>query len=168
MKVKKHWLLIALGIILAFSFAYGLLSPAIRKRRCFPARLVCATNLSVLGKAIFIYSDENEGEYPAPSIWCDLLIENTDITAKQFRCYGNEKERCSYAINPNCEPNSPGDVVLLFETRGGWNQFGGAELLTTENHQGKGCNVLFNDKHVEFIAPEEIGQLNWGESQANR
>jgi len=165
--VKKHWFLKALGISIAFVFAFYLLLPAPVTTRHVARRVVCRTNLSELVKAILIYSSGNEGEYPDPSIWCDLLIENTDITAEQFRCYGT-KERCSYAMNPNCEPDSPNDVVLVFETKGGWNQFGGAELLTTENHQGKGCSVLFNDAHVEFVKSEEIGHLNWGDKQGNR
>ena len=64
-------------------------------------------------------------------------------------------------MNPNCHPNSPPDMVLLFETKGGWNQFGGPELLTTENHKGEGCYVLFNDVHVEFIKKEAINELKW-------
>ena len=80
---------------------------------------------------------------------------------KSFKCPASKKGRCHYAMNPNCEPKSPSDMVLLFETKGGWNQFGGSELLTTENHGGKGCNVLFNDGHVEFVRPERLGELKW-------
>jgi hypothetical protein len=39
-------------------------------------------------------------------------------------------------------------LVLLFETKGGWNQYGGPELLSTKNHKGDGCHVLINDSHV--------------------
>jgi len=42
-----------------------------------------------------------------------------------------------------------------------WNQFGGSGLLTTENHKGKGCNVLFNDMHAEFVKTERLGELKW-------
>ncbi len=42
-----------------------------------------------------------------------------------------------------------------------WNQFGGPEILTTENHKGKGCNILFNDLHVEFVKTERLGELEW-------
>jgi prepilin-type processing-associated H-X9-DG protein len=52
-------------------------------------------------------------------------------------------------------------VVLLFESRPGWNQSGGPELLTTENHHGKGCNVLFVDGSVRFIKSEELVGLKW-------
>jgi hypothetical protein len=67
--------------------------------------------------------------------------------------------------------------VLVFETECGkercWNRFGGAEILSFENHHMptilprkdgfyvRGCNVLFNDGTVRFIKPEEVGKLKW-------
>lgn len=47
-----------------------------------------------------------------------------------------------------------------------WNQVGGPEILTTENHDGKGCNVLFNDMHVNFVKTEELGRLKWKAEEA--
>lgn len=70
-------------------------------------------------------------------------------------------KRGYYAINPNTKPNSPDDMVLLFETKGGWNQFGGPEILTTEHHRGKGCNILFKDGHVEFVKNRDLEKLKW-------
>lgn len=63
-----------------------------------------------------------------------------------------------YATNPNCEPNSPANVVLLFETKGGWNQYGGAEILTIENHF-TGCNVLTNNGRVRFVKLQKLSKL---------
>lgn len=42
-----------------------------------------------------------------------------------------------------------------------WNQVGGPEILTTENHKGQGCFILFNDSHIEFVKPERLGELKW-------
>ena len=64
-------------------------------------------------------------------------------------------------MNPNCEPNSPPDTVMLFETKGGWNRSGGAELLAAENHKREGCNVSFNDGRVRFVRREDFGKLKW-------
>ena len=63
-------------------------------------------------------------------------------------------------MNPNCEPNSPNDVVLLFESKECWNSFGGREMLAPERGR-EGCNILFNDGRVEFVKPKEIEILNW-------
>jgi prepilin-type processing-associated H-X9-DG protein len=56
-------------------------------------------------------------------------------------------------------------VVLLFECESGWNQNGGDELLSTKHHQGKGCNILFNDGHVKFISTDQFCKLRWGNEQ---
>jgi hypothetical protein len=42
-----------------------------------------------------------------------------------------------------------------------WNQVGGSDMLTTENHEGKGCWVLFSDIHAEFVKAERLGELKW-------
>ena len=144
----------------------GFLIPAfIRTRSVVPYRMVCQTNLSRLAKAIEAYGVDNDGKYPTVNKWCDLLVQNGYATEKAFRCSGNKKDPCGYAMNANVEPNSPTDVVLLFDAKGGWNQYGSAELLTTENHKGKGCNNLFNDGRVEFAQPKNLSKLNWGDEQ---
>jgi endonuclease/exonuclease/phosphatase family metal-dependent hydrolase len=156
-----EWLIVVCIIILAASILKPILFP---ERDIFPVS-ACATNLKVLGIGIIIYNDDF-GKYPTPDKWCDLLIENnlfeTKESGRPLKCPQNQKDICSYAMNPNCEPNSPDDVVLLFESKGGWNQYGGPELLNFDNHEGKGCNILFNDFTVRFIYPEEVAELNWG------
>ena len=131
-----------------------------------------------------IIAHENDDKYPTANKWCDLLLEHTDVSVEQFVCprlvfywplVGGKmfvwpipkKGRCNYAMNPNCKLNSPPDMVLIFEAREGWNQFGGPELLNTENHEGTGCNILFNGTHVYFERSQGFGQLKWkvGEKQ---
>jgi hypothetical protein len=67
-----------------------------------------------------------------------------------------------YTMNPNCRVDSPKDVVFLFESKPGWNQHGGPELFTFDNHDPRGGLVLFNDGTVKFIrTEEELKQLRW-------
>jgi hypothetical protein len=136
----------------------------------------CSYNLSQLGKAMLIYSNDNQGRYPESDQWCDLLLKNNQVELKHFLCPGvtfqwcrqvlpwpvPKNHRCYYAMNPNCESNSPADTVLLFETKGGWNKFGGSELMTTKNHWRSRCNVLFNDGRVEYVKTEQFEELKWG------
>jgi hypothetical protein len=137
-----------------------------------PSHVVCRKNLKAVGEALRIYAnDSGTMTYPTPGKWCDLLMSYWElyqkklVDQKQFLCRAALKEDdqgpCHYAVNPNCKRNSPDDTVLLFETKGGWNQFGGAEILTTENHNGKGCYVLFNDLSTRFVKIEELGKLKW-------
>jgi endonuclease/exonuclease/phosphatase family metal-dependent hydrolase len=129
-----------------------------------PPRFYCAQRLQQFGVILHMYSSNKTKEYPPAESWCDSLMDYTK--SKEFYlCPALEEGNSSYALNLNCEPNSPNDVVLLFESQGGWNQYGGSELLNFENHKGKGCNILFNDFSVRFITPEEVAELNWGDKK---
>ena len=110
--------------------------------------------------------------YPMPTEWCDAMESAyshpgvksrwTALIMKSHICPSIGKGRSTYAMNPNCEPNSPPDMVLLFETKAGWNQHGGPELFTYDNHDPRGGCVLLNDGTVKFIrTEEEIHQLRW-------
>ncbi|MHC4293812.1 MAG: hypothetical protein ACYSTX_05900 [Planctomycetota bacterium] len=132
-----------------------------RKTRGVAYRMICGTNLSGIGKAMLIYANDNRGKYPTPSEWCDLLMERADLSIKKLRCKKDQENQSSYAMNPYCDPNSPNDVVLVFEANIGWNQYGGPELLDLENHDGEGCTILFNDCHVEFVYTKKIDDLKW-------
>jgi hypothetical protein len=141
--------------------------PAIRRIRSISPRMACGQNLVVLGEALLLYANDNDHKYPTPAEWCDLLIEQANVNEKQFKCPESKGARCSYAMNPNCDISSRPDIVLLFETEiwkdGGWNKFGGPELLTVRNHEGHGCNILHNGSFVSFESLHTLGSLRWGD-----
>jgi len=142
----------------------GILMPALARVRQVAIRQVCAKNMSALGKAMLIYACDYDDMFPTPLKWCDLLIEHAEVTPKTFLCKGAHEGPCNYAMNRNIEKlgiTAPPDMVWLFETTPGWNQSGGPEILSTENHQGEGCNILFVDGHVVFVKPENINDLKW-------
>ncbi len=62
-------------------------------------RMNCGSNISSLGKVMIVYCSDNNGMYPTPSKWCDLLLEHADATKYQFRCPGASKGPCNYAMN---------------------------------------------------------------------
>ncbi len=108
--------------------------------------------------------------YPAPRTWCGALelnygwptSESYFSQMKAHVCPGVGEGQSTYAINPNCKYDSPHNTVLLFETKDGWNQHGGPELFTFDNHDPKGGCVLLNDGTVKFIrTTEELRQLRW-------
>lgn len=171
----------------------------------------CAVKLSSLGKAMLIYTEDFNGQYPIEDNWCDLLIIYEEVSPEQLMCKDSDAKigESSYALNKNVASKKPleihPDTVVLFETNYGkgssdrkgtlgqrqcyktlssfgdswdsgwlkkykrsekvyelrWNQVGGSEILTTDNHKGIGCNVLFNDGHVEFVKAERLGELKW-------
>lgn len=158
------------------------LTPQIRP---FELRVQCAANLRNLWHRIRLYykvdkkhrvdsSGKSEILYPAPSNWCAAIVQacrtidmlNEDII-RPFICPAITESKSylaksHYAMNPNCKPDSPPDMVLLFETKTGWNQHGGPELFTFDNHDPKGGCVLLNDGTVKFIrTKEELEKLRW-------
>ncbi len=143
----------------------GMLMPALARVRQIAFRMVCGQNMSGLGSAMLIYANDYDDEFPTQTEWCDLLMKYADVPREQFRCKGALEGPCNYAMNKNVwnfsKRDIPPDMVVLFETHPGWNQVGGPELLTTDNHQGQGCNILFADNQVRFIKTRDIDKLKW-------
>ncbi|MBA7649984.1 hypothetical protein ES703_57783 [subsurface metagenome] len=174
---------IALPVVLLpfVALLMGILMPALARVRQISFRVVCGANMSGLGKAMLLYANDNDDKFPTPAKWCDLLIEYTEVDERMFRCRGAfgcrgtrcykgvSGKLCSYAMNKNIEKldlnNAPPDMVLLFETHPCWNQSSGPEILTTENHNGQGCNILFIDSHVAFIRTKNLKGLKWTAEQ---
>lgn len=128
----------------------------------------CWSNLNSLKREISTYRDRFDGQYPTANQWCDLLVQYAYTNKEEFICSSAGEGRCHYAINPNVEPNSSPNIVLLFDTKGGWNQYGGPELLAPENHRGKGCNILFNSGSIKFVRKKEFPMLKWKPDEAQK
>jgi len=130
-------------------------------------RIICGTNISGLVKCMRVYANDANDTLPPADKWCDLLVAHDLTTPKRFICKASDAVlgESSYAFNKNTAGRKlseiPGDVVLLFECKPGWNVAGGPELLTTENHRGEGCSVAFADTHVQFVKTEDLGKLKW-------
>jgi hypothetical protein len=146
----------------------------------FDFRVHCASNLKNLWHRIRLYykveknrlrdsADKTKMSYPISTKWCDLMMQAYQTLGmldenimRPLICPSAGEGKCHYAMNPNCKSDSPFDMVLLFETKAGWNQHGGPELFTFDNHDPKGGCVLLNDGTVKFIrTKEELQQLRW-------
>ena len=160
-KISKLGIVKIVVAVIVFLLIIAILWPGLIHLREYRRRIRCAENLTSLGKTMLIYASGYDDKYPTADKWCDLLVKYTEVTEVWFVCPSAGKGRCHYAINPNASAVTHPDMVVLFETKGGWNQFGGPEILTLENHEGQGCNVLFNDLHVSFVKKEQIGELKW-------
>jgi len=145
-------------------------------------RIRCAANLKNLWYRLHFYNFRealrqndffirSKTLYPIPSEWCDDIPRlyptlgggrTSHWATKPHICPSAGEGKNHYAMNPNCKPDSPPDMVLLFETKSGWNQHGGLELFTFDNHNPKGGCVLLNDGTVKFIrTKEELNKLRW-------
>ena len=153
---------VLLAVLIGILILAYLIFPTRPPRRS-SRRVACLANLKMLGLGLSIYAEEHGGAYPPADKWCDVLsgLVSQKGSEEVFRCPKGGEGRSDYAMNPRADRWSAPDVVLLFESTGGWNLAGGAELLTTKHHEDRGCNVLFVDGSVESIKTEEIPRLRW-------
>ena len=136
----------------------------------FQLRVACASNLLTFWAGLHGFRDEKK-PYPPAIDWYDAMVHSHQVKGytanvatleRAITCPGASHGQYHYAINPDCEPNSLPDTVLLFEARPERNQHGGPELFTFDNHDPKGGCVLLNDDTVKFIrTKEELLQLRW-------
>jgi prepilin-type processing-associated H-X9-DG protein len=161
-----------IGVVLSlvfFLFVFGM--PQLAAIRHLALKQMCQNNLLEIGKALRQYATDNN-KYPTDYNWCDLLIEHNSLKEEIFWCGGADENRLkyknsNYALNSSAEPNSPPNLVLVCETKYGWNQLADPNLLTAENHMNKGSNILFNDGHVEFIKKKNFKNLIWKSREAD-
>jgi len=73
MKRKGFTLVELLVVIAIIALLMGILMPALARVRQLAARISCGSNLSGIGKAMLIYSNEYDGEFPiagnSPVLW---------------------------------------------------------------------------------------------------
>jgi len=130
----------------------------------------CQSNMSRLHASLKGYADNHNELLPAGPNWCDELLEENDELAAIFVCQNSDGKpgQSSYALNKNVAGQNlwelPRDTVLLFETTAGWNQVGGAELATTDNHSlvtGGPCNEVLARGRSQHSSSDKIHELRW-------
>jgi len=98
---RKGFTLVELLVVIAIiALLMGILMPALARVRQIAYRMVCGTNLSGIGKAMLIYSNDNEEEFPraggAGSEWGNRG-EIADWDSQIGRQYGRPP-RCQVTI----------------------------------------------------------------------
>ena len=165
---KESYKLPKMGTVFVLTFlawlAVGVFAPEIHSQGV----LACGFKLKQLYTALQQYAKEDpENRYPTPEKWCDLLMEKANLNINAFRCPRDYKGPCSYALNPDANFDSSGDVVLLFETDPGWNQHGKQELLKFVNHKdftGNTANLVTNNGmplRLYLYEGEELAEIKW-------
>ncbi len=154
-----------IGLVMA-NVAMSTVLPKLDHIRAAPIRQYIY-NMKGLKYMLQKYAAEYNGQLPAASNWCDLLIKCSSYSLSTLRHDGckNDEGLSDYAFNASLSDmklaETPKDVVLLFETKLAKNPAGGVELINAENHSLKGCFVLFGDMHIEFVRAEDFNDLRW-------
>jgi hypothetical protein len=143
---------------------------ALSKMRHHDQREVCSKHLRKLAVAVVRYSQEHNNQLPSATNWCDAIkdkIYSDDGNAERsFKCpAGDSTSLCHYAFNARLSgmavTNIAPQTVMLFETTGGWNVNGGAELMTpTVRHEVTW--VGFADGSIMQLSASRLRELRWG------
>jgi hypothetical protein len=168
---------IAIGIALSLLALYPVLISSLSLiTRPIAARIMCQQHKSELGIAMKHYAKAHEGRLPDAQQWCDSLLQDSNVPESFFKCPFVQKKdvRSNYAMNSKLDnlvlANVNPKTVLLFDSKPGWNQSGGPELLTIDNHPGvfrfnlpkvPGCIVLFADGSVAYVDKKHMLELRW-------
>lgn len=125
----------------------------------------CPRNLQWLSYRLKEYITEHNDTLPYAENWSEELLGQDWRPCLTCPCDETADRMISYALNRNVagmkQSELPKDVVILFETKAAKNPVGSEEIITANNHKGKGCVVLFADMHVEFIRAEDFNDLRW-------
>ena len=154
-------------LIPVIAMLLAIMMPALAQTRKIAQRVVCGTNLKGLSTAMTVYANDYSDQYPMPEQWCDLLIQEADVSPKSFQCPLDPEGSFSYAINENLykiEPDKvPPQMVVLFEADLGRNVAGGLDdiVLRHEQNGQLGCNITFAGGHTEFVTEDRIVNLKW-------
>ena len=69
---------------------------------------------------------------------------------------------CDFAMNRNCRNlTHHGDQILLFVSKPGWNQSGGAELADMDRFGNEGILIYRASEGQTFVRKEHISKLSW-------
>lgn len=153
-------------MILLLPLFAAMLLPALSKAKAKAQSIGCLNNAKQLALGVILYASSNTN-CPEAATWCDSVL--TEVGSKQiFLCKaGSETDRCHFAYNAKLsgldlnQIKNPATTVMIFESRGGWNQSGGKELLLPTPRHNNRIIVGFADGHVEMITESQLARLNW-------
>jgi hypothetical protein len=153
----------------SYSFQGGFPTfPAVMEKELGPylMRSYCAVKLGFFGGDLIDLVMNTKR--PKLSEWCDVIgqrmlglgLPATKSQGGIFECPGAKTSH--FALNAHCTAGSPSGTILLFESKPGWNQRGGPELFSMDNHKPKGGHVLLKDGTMMFVRSyEELKRLHW-------
>jgi hypothetical protein len=126
----------------------------------------CINHEQQLALAIMIYSGYNTNHFPPAATWCDAI--KSSVATNAFKCpTADSTAQCDYAFNAALSGMDQADVnpqtVMLFESNGGWDAHGGAELMANpaRHEHGRISVVTLANGNVMEVRQYQLKTLRW-------
>ncbi len=132
-------LLLRLDSDAADSLTEDVIAPSLLRLDAFATRMACGTNMSDIGKALLIYSNDHNDELP-PDL--ETLIHTVEMTPKGLICPATGRRESYVYRGASLTTSDTPWMVTVYETAG--------------NHGQDGRNVLFLDSHIEWMTEEQF------------
>jgi len=128
------------GAVAGAAIGAGVLMPALARVRQTAFRMTSGTNLSAIGKASLIYSNDYDDQLP-PNL--QALVEKAELPAQVLESKRKPKGFAgpSYIYVAGQNTSMYPDNIVAYENPG---------------YCSDGLNVLFLDSHVEWMKPEQF------------
>jgi prepilin-type processing-associated H-X9-DG protein len=140
---RKHGkrLLLQVDSTAADSIIKNFVAPSLLKAHAKATRYACGTNLSGIGKALLIYSNDYNDQLP-PDL--ETLISKAEMPAKGLVCPATNLKDSYIYRGASITTSDTLWMIMVYEK--------------SSNHGGR-RNVLFLDSHVEWIPEERFQEL---------
>lgn len=134
-------LLLQIDSAAADSLIVDFVAPSLRIARAKMRRHVCKTNLKGIGKALLIYANDYNDQFP-PDL--ETLISKAEMPARGLVCPASESRESYIYRGASITTSDTPWMITVYEK--------------LSNH-GDGRNVLFLDSHVEWVPEERFQEL---------
>ena len=127
-------------------------------------QFVCRGSDAILGECSYAMNEHLAGKDISKLPPDVVVLFETNFGRHAMGRQGLLKDRECYKFMPNGKRET-----MVYELRNPetkvyklrWNQVCGPELLTVENHDGEGCNIVYASSRVEFVETKDLGKLKW-------
>jgi prepilin-type processing-associated H-X9-DG protein len=132
----------AVGLVFMGALLVSIMLPAVSKARSMARQLVCASQMTEIGKAMRVYRDKNQGAYP-PEL--SILVPQAGLDSKNLVCPSSEDKSPDFYVYRGA------DLKMLDEL----------ELIVVHDIAGNHLtndarNVLFADGRVQKLSEDEF------------
>lgn len=155
------------GICVSALFIFmmpALLLPALSKARHKAQTIQCLKQVKEIGLAVRLYADENDGQCPPATNWCDAIIPNLP-KPETLQCPTRREHQSGYGLNRRLAGRTlssiPSDTVMIFEVAGGWNVTAGEDDLPPRSPHGRYFVIGFADGSARQVPADELSTLRW-------